>query len=99
MSEWVVQARASYDGSPTGQLPIYEAAKLGGFLNLSAFASGQLVGDDATYGSLRIERILGTLPLGLRGDMFSHFLDMDAVDPMFRPAAKTGRPGTSMPRG
>ena len=69
MGQWVVQARASYDGSPTGQLPVYEAATLGGFLNLSAFAKGQLIGDDATYGSLRIERILGTLPLGLRGDM------------------------------
>ena len=42
---------------------------------------------------------LETIRLGLRGDTFSHFLDMDAVDPMFRPAAKTGKPGTSMPRG
>lgn len=69
MGSWIVQGRASYDGSPTGQLPLYEAAKLGGFMNLSAFSSGQIVGDNATYGGLRIERILGTLPLGLRGDM------------------------------
>jgi phosphosulfolactate synthase len=42
---------------------------------------------------------LETIRLGLRGDTFSHFLDMDAVDPMFHPAAKTSKPGTSMPRG
>ena len=68
-NDWVVQARASYQGSPTGQLPIYDPAELGGFLNLSAFATKQLIGDDATYAGLRIERILGELPLGLRGDM------------------------------
>ena len=64
-----MQARASYQGSPTGELPIYDVADLGGFLNLSAFARKQLLGDDATYAGLRIERILGELPLGLRGDM------------------------------
>jgi len=42
---------------------------LGGFLNLSGFSSGQLVGDDIRYGSLRFEKIIGRLPLGLRGDM------------------------------
>ena len=68
-NDWVVQARASYQGSPTGELPIYDVADLGGFLNLSAFARKQLLGDDATYAGLRIERILGELPLGLRGDM------------------------------
>ena len=68
-SDWVVQARVSYQGSPTGQLPIYDMAELGGLFNLSAFATKQLMGDDATYGGLRIERILGELPLGLRGDM------------------------------
>jgi len=68
-ADWVVQSRLSYQGSPVGQLPLSDVAKLGGFLNLSAFADGQLLGDDATYGNLRIERIIGRLPLGLRGDM------------------------------
>lgn len=68
-NDWVVQARATYQGSPTGQLPIYDVAELGGFLNLTAFAPKQLLGDDATYGGLRVERVLGELPLGLRGDM------------------------------
>ena len=69
MGKWVVQGHAAYTGSPTGQLPVYDAAKLGGFLKLTAFSNGQLVGDDMSYGGLRVERILGTLPLGLRGDM------------------------------
>jgi phosphosulfolactate synthase len=42
---------------------------------------------------------LETIRLGLRGDTFAQFLDMDAVDPMFLPEAKTSKPGTSMPRG
>jgi NTE family protein len=68
-ADWVVQSRLSYQGSPIGQLPLSDVAKLGGFLNLSAFADGQLLGDDASYGNLRLERIIGRLPLGLRGDM------------------------------
>lgn len=67
--DFVLQGRLSYTGSPVGRLPFYEPAKLGGFLNLGAFAQGQLLGDDAGYAGLRTEYILGTLPLGLRGDM------------------------------
>ncbi|WP_257721717.1 hypothetical protein [Hymenobacter sedentarius] len=33
---------------------------------------------------------LKTIRLGLRGDTSSHFLDMNTVGPVFRPAAKTG---------
>jgi NTE family protein len=69
LDKFVLQARVAYVGSPVGQLPVYDPAKLGGFLNLSAFAKDQLMGDNAAYAGLRIERILGTLPLGLRGDM------------------------------
>ncbi|MCB2022251.1 MAG: patatin-like phospholipase family protein [Burkholderiaceae bacterium] len=68
-TDWVVQARVSYQGSPVGVLPIYDVATLGGFFNLTAFAPKQLTGDDASYGGLRIERVLGELPLGLRGDI------------------------------
>jgi NTE family protein len=66
---WVLQGRASFVGSPHGRLPVYNAATLGGPLNMSAFAVSQLVGDDAAYGGLRLERVLTKLPLGLRGDM------------------------------
>lgn len=66
---WVLGARASWVGSPRGQLSLAEAGRLGGFLNLTGFASGQLVGDDVAYAHVRAERIIGRLPLGLRGDM------------------------------
>ena len=61
----------------------------------------KLLGATVNLGNIAPNEIvsLETIRLGLRGDTFSHFLDMDAVDPMFHPAAKTGKPGTSMPRG
>ncbi|MBU1365206.1 MAG: patatin-like phospholipase family protein [Gammaproteobacteria bacterium] len=65
----VVNARLRYTGSPRGDLPIYDAGTLGGFLNLTAFASNQIIGDDIRYLGLRGEQIIGRLPLGLRGDM------------------------------
>lgn len=67
--DWVLGSRLSWVGSPKGQLPFADAAKLGGFLNLTGFASGQLIGDEAAYAHVRAERIVGRLPLGLRGDM------------------------------
>jgi NTE family protein len=68
-ADWVLGARLSWAGSPRGALPLDDAARLGGFLNLTAFASGQLIGDDVGYAHVRAERIIGRLPLGLRGDM------------------------------
>ncbi|MFO1269942.1 MAG: patatin, partial [Rubrivivax sp.] len=71
-AEWrdnVLGARLAWVGSPRGALPLHDAGRLGGFLNLTAFASGQLIGDDVAYAHLRGERIIGRLPLGLRGDM------------------------------
>ncbi|MDJ0363780.1 phosphosulfolactate synthase [Hymenobacter sp. H14-R3] len=61
----------------------------------------KLLGANVNLGNIAPNEMvsLETIRLGLRGDTFSHFLDMDAVDPMFHPAAKTGKPGTSMPRG
>ena len=67
--DFVLAARAAWVGSPRGRLPLSEAGRLGGFLNLTGFANGQLVGDDVAYGHVRAERIIGRLPLGLRGDM------------------------------
>jgi NTE family protein len=66
---YVLGARVSWVGSPQGALPLHEAGRLGGFLNLTSFAKGQLVGDDVAFVQLRAERIIGTLPIGLRGDM------------------------------
>lgn len=61
----------------------------------------KLLGANVNLGNIAPNEIvsLETIRLGLRGDTFSHFLDMDAVDPMFRPEVKSGKPGTSMPRG
>jgi NTE family protein len=66
---WVLGLRGSYAGSTHGRLPPQEAAKLGGFLNLSGFASDQLSGDKVSYAHIRAERIFGRMPLGLRGDV------------------------------
>ena len=67
--DWVLAGRASWTASTDGALPLSEAPRLGGFLNLTGFAAGQLIGDDMAYGHVRAERIIGRLPLGLRGDM------------------------------
>jgi NTE family protein len=65
----VFNARFRYTGSPRGVLPVYDAGNLGGFLNMTAFAPNQLIGDDIRYIGLRTEQIIGHLPLGLSGDM------------------------------
>ena len=67
--DWVLSSRVSYQGSPVGRLPFYDVGSLGGMLNMTAFAVGQLKGDDMSYVNARAERIIGRLPLGLRGDM------------------------------
>ena len=56
-------------GSPRGQLPAFDPVAMGGFLNMSGFARNQLIGDSVSYGSVRAEKIVGQLPMGLRGDM------------------------------
>lgn len=65
----VLNGRLAYSGSPSGTLPIYDAAMLGGFQNLTAYTKGQILGDDIRYAGVRAEQIIGRLPLGLRGDM------------------------------
>ena len=61
----------------------------------------KLLGANVNLGNIAPNEIvsLETIRLGLRGDTFTHFLDMDAVDPMFKPEVKSSKPGTSMPRG
>jgi NTE family protein len=91
LGAWVANAHASYTASPRGTLPAYDAASLGGFLNLSGFATGQLLGDDVRYASLRTERIVGRLPLGLRGDMrFGIALEAGKVGLPFTETHRTG---------
>ncbi len=67
--DWVLSGKLSYQGSPQGRRPFHDIGSLGGMLNMTAFSPGQLKGDDLRYGQLRAERIIGRLPLGLRGDL------------------------------
>ena len=65
----VLNARVTYQGSPVGKLPFYDAGKIGGPLRLSAYAPNEIAGDDITYAGIRAEQIIGQFPLGLRGDL------------------------------
>ena len=69
LDKTVFTGRVNYVGSPRGELPFYNPGKLGGFLNMSAFARGQILGDNITYAGIRAEQIIGTFPVGLRGDI------------------------------
>lgn len=69
LRDWVLAGRATWTGSPRGELPLHDAGRLGGFLNLTPYSTGQLLGDEVSYAHVRAERIIGRLPAGLRGDM------------------------------
>jgi NTE family protein len=69
LGDQVFALRLAHTGSPRGVLPYFAAPTLGGLFNLSAFAVGQLLGDEVSYAGLRVERIVGRLPIGLRGDL------------------------------
>lgn len=91
LADTVFNARVAYTGSPRGELPAYDAGRLGGFLNMTAYSTGQLLGDDIQYAGLRSERIIGRLPLGLRGDMrFGVALEAARLGRRF---SETGRDG------
>ena len=65
----IFHSRLYFAGSPKGTLPPFDPVAMGGFLNLSGFATRQVIGDSANFGSIRVEKVVGQLPLGLRGDM------------------------------
>ncbi|WP_039917732.1 patatin-like phospholipase family protein [Cellvibrio mixtus] len=69
LGDYVLSIRTAYITSVKGQLPIYDAVMLGGFLKMSGYASNQILGDEAFYGHLRTEKIIGRMPLGLNGDL------------------------------
>jgi NTE family protein len=69
LNDFVFAVRTLYVASLAGELPFYDAVMLGGFLNLSGYASNQILGDDVFYGHLRAEKIIGRMPLGLNGDL------------------------------
>lgn len=65
----IFHGRLYVAGSPKGSLPVFDPVRMGGFLNMSGFAPNQIAGDSVSYGNVRVEKIVGVLPLGLRGDM------------------------------
>lgn len=69
INDYVLGIRTAYTTSLKGELPIYDAVMLGGFLKMSGYASNQILGDDALYGHIRAEKIIGRMPLGLNGDL------------------------------
>jgi NTE family protein len=69
MRDFVLGGRLSWVGSSRGELPLRDAGTLGGFLNLTGYSTNQFIGDHVLYGHVRAERIIGRLPVGLRGDM------------------------------
>lgn len=69
VNDLIVLGRLYGAGAPSGTIPAYDALKMGGFLNMSGFVRGQITGTSVAYGSVRVEKIIGELPLGLRGDM------------------------------
>jgi NTE family protein len=66
---YVLNGRLGYLGSPKGRLPLGEAGGLGGFLQLSGFQRDQILAGDLRFASVRGERVIGRMPLGLRGDL------------------------------
>lgn len=88
----VINTRVSYTTSPSGALPFYNAGALGGVLNMSAFAKGQLVGDNVTYAGLRAEQILGDLGMAMRGDLrFGLALEAAHIGKMYSEQTLQGR--------
>ena len=69
LGQYVVNARFSYVGAPKGRLPLGDAGGLGGFLQLSGYVRDQILAGDIRFASIRAERVIGRMPLGLRGDL------------------------------
>ncbi|RZA36370.1 MAG: patatin [Lysobacteraceae bacterium] len=67
--DYVVNGRLSYVGAPQGRLPLVDLGRLGGFLNLSGYARDQILAGDTRFASLRVEKIVGRMPLSRSGDL------------------------------
>ncbi|MES2537535.1 MAG: patatin-like phospholipase family protein [Pseudomonadota bacterium] len=79
-----LSGRLYYVDSPKGNLPIFDAEALGGFLRLSGYSADQIIGGKIRFGSVRAERIIGKMPLGITGDLRTGLsLEMGKVDQRF----------------
>jgi NTE family protein len=66
---WVLNARFGYLGAPKGRLPFGDGGSLGGFLQLSGYVRDQILAGDIRFASIRGERVIGRMPLGLSGSL------------------------------
>ncbi|GHA75969.1 patatin [Formosimonas limnophila] len=69
IKDFVFTGKLAYTGSPKGQLPLSDAAFLGGVNNITGLNNQQMIGDNLQYAGLRVERVIGKMPLGIRGDL------------------------------
>jgi NTE family protein len=68
-NDYVVNGRLYYLSSPEGKVPLADAGGLGGFLNLSGYVRDQILAGDIRFGSIRAEKVIGRMPLGIAGDL------------------------------
>lgn len=88
---YALTTRLSYVDALRGSLPAFDAAALGGFLNLSGFNTQQIIGGRASFVGARGERVIGKMPLGFAGDLRAGLsLETGKVDRRF---TETGREG------
>ena len=69
VGDYVWGMRTSYVTAIDDELPLFDAELLGGFLNLSGYATDQIWTNGAFYSHIRAEKIIGHMPLGLSGDV------------------------------
>jgi NTE family protein len=69
LGDFVLAARSSYVASIDSELPVFDSAVLGGLLNMSGYATNQILADKALFMGVRAEKIVGRMPLGLSGDL------------------------------
>jgi NTE family protein len=66
---YVINARYYHFKTTEGQLPVADAGGLGGFLALSGYARNQIFAGDVRLLTVRAEKVIGRMPLGLAGDL------------------------------
>jgi NTE family protein len=66
---YVINARFLYYRRIEGRLPLADTGALGGFGNLSGYVRNQVLAGDIRFFSVRGEKIIGRMPLGLSGDL------------------------------
>lgn len=69
VSDFVLIAHSSYITALDGDLPIFDSAMLGGLYNMSGYATNQILAGEAAFINLRLEKIIGRMPMGLSGDL------------------------------